>query len=198
MIPQLTRQSTRPLSEVDLRCDLSWQWSGSQHQHSPTVFAYSWGWIHLVHMAWLFTLFTLRLCSIHAYIATTQKLQETLVWRLVQDNMYQPQLLIISLGKTTELWEVSLSRERWVEIVEAGSSHISPEAPEGFPGIPRHLLLTPGQRNHYIEWTHIVRSSHPNVKLSIRDSSKIFTTALIFMWTNYFRQDIWMNICILL
>ena len=36
--------------------------------------------------------------------------------------------------------------------------------------------------------------SPPNVNSSIRDLSQISTTALIFMKTNYFRQDIWINI----
>ena len=36
--------------------------------------------------------------------------------------------------------------------------------------------------------------SPPNVKSSIRDLSQISTTALIFMKTNYFRQDIWIKI----
>ena len=39
----------------------------------------------------------------------------------------------------------------------------------------------------------LVCSSPSNVKLSIRDLSQISTTTLIFMKTNYFRQDIWMN-----
>ena len=42
--------------------------------------------------------------------------------------------------------------------------------------------------------TNALCSSPPNVKLSIRDLSQISTTTLIFMKTNYFRQDIWMNI----
>ena len=87
-----------PIYEVCPVLTVFW-FSTSTFSHS--VFAYSWGWLHLVHMAWLFTLSTLRFCSIHAYIATTQ---ETSIWRLVQDNMYQPQLLIFSLGKTKELW----------------------------------------------------------------------------------------------
>ena len=38
--------------------------------------------------------------------------------------------------------------------------------------------------------------SPPNVNSSIRDLRQISTTALIFMKTNYFRQDIWINIWI--
>ena len=39
----------------------------------------------------------------------------------------------------------------------------SPEA-QGIPrqGIPGHLLRTTGQRNHHIEWRHIVLCRHPN------------------------------------
>ena len=47
---------------------------------------------------------------------------------------------------------------------------------------------------HLIINCWIALCSPPNVKLPIRDSSQISTTALIFMNTNYFRQDIWMNI----
>ena len=50
--------------------------------------------------------------------------------------------------------------------------------------VPAHLIVI---------W---MGCSYPHVKVSIRDLSQIFTTALIFEHSHYFRQKFWMNICV--
>ena len=41
---------------------------------------------------------------------------------------------------------------------------------------------------------HYALCSYPNVKVSIRDMSQVFTTAPIFEQSHYFRQNIWVVI----
>ena len=45
-------------------------------------------------------------------------------------------------------------------------------------------------------WSHTALCGYPHKKVSIRDLSQIFTTAPILKQFHYFRQHIWVNICV--
>ena len=69
----------------------------------------------------------------------------------------------------------------------------------------KYLSLTIHNLSHSFSYPKVQSISHPDTnalcgypiaKMEIKDSSQISTTAPIFLYYNYFRQNIWVNILV--